>query len=318
MRPISLRKSRQWLVPVLVAGSWLAMPQAMSQHDQAAPAAADAVAAASSGVAAMGRTWNAAAFEETLRLYTAVHRSIEWPGVREPESFAYGPEAQQTLRLFRPTTGFSEPGPVIVFLHGNGLGEASDIAPGTEGLIYSHIGKLGPTVGGIGISVSYRTGAAASANSGVADLRLALGWIAENVGAYGGDAGTVVLLANSEGASIAARYLFDESAQLESGPGIAAAVLISGMFSDTVPELRRLIDRYQGARVPLALWSAGYDPGNVQAGIAEVYAAVCRKYQDCPWLERLHGHNHISHVLSLGTADMSVANELVRFYHSVR
>ncbi len=318
MTAFSPRHFRRSLGLVLASGALFAITPAVSQQSQDAAAVPDPIAATSQGVAALGRTWNAAAFEETLRLYTPVHRAIEWPGVLEPETIAYGSEPQQTLRLFRPTAGFSEPGPVIVFLHGNGLGEASDIAPGTDGLIYSHIGKLGPTVGGIGITVSYRTGVAASANAGVTDLRLALGWIAENVGEYGGDANTVVLLANSEGATIAARYLFDERAQLESGPGIAAAVLISGLFGDTAPDLGRLVERYEGPRVPLALWSAGYDPGNVQAGIAEVYAAVCRKYQDCPWLEQLHGHNHISHVLSLGTADMSAANALVRFYHTVR
>lgn len=291
-------------------------------HAQAAAAQAaagpDAGREAREGIAAIGREWNAAAYAETIRLYTAVHREIEWPGVLEPETHAYGSEPQQTLRLFQPEAGFSEPGPVIVFLHGNGLGEESDTAPGSDGLIYSHIGKLGPTVGGIGITVSYRTGDAATDRSGVVDLRLALQWISENVGTYGGDVDTIVLLANSDGATIAARYLFDESVQLESGPAIAAAVLVSGLFGDPAPEMRRLIERYEGPRVPLALWSAGYDRGDVQAGIAEVYAALCRKYQDCPWLEQLHGHNHISHVLSLGTADMSVSNALVRFYHTVR
>ena len=318
MTAISRRHCRPRLILVLAWGALLACTPALSQQSQGAAAVPDALAAASQGVAALGRTWNAAAFEETLRLYTPVHRAIPWPGVLEPETVAYGSEAQQTLRVFRPTAGFSEPGPVILFLHGNGLGEASDIAPGTDGLIYSHVGKLGPTAGGIGITMSYRTGAAATGQSGVTDLRLALEWIAENVGDYGGDVDTIVLLANSEGANIAAHYLFDSDSQPESGPGIAAAVLISGLFADSARELGRLIERYDGPRVPLALWSGGYDTGPVQAGIAEVYAALCRKYQDCPWFERLHGHNHVSHVLSIGTADLSASGALVRFYHTVR
>jgi hypothetical protein len=32
----------------------------------------------------------------------------------------------------------------------------------------------------------------------------------------------------------------------------------------------------------------------------------------------MHGHNHVSHILSLGTADTSAANALIRFYHTVR
>jgi triacylglycerol lipase len=285
-------------------------------HAQAA--APDSGQQAREGVAALGRDWNAAAYAETIRLYTAVHREIEWPGVLEPETFAYGPAPQQTLRVFRPEAGFSEPGPVIVYLHGNGLGEDSDTAPGSEGLVYGHVGKLGAFYGGIGITLNYRTGDAATTGSGVTDLRLALEWIAENVAPYGGDPETIVLLANSEGASIAAHYLFDHEAQLASGPGIAVAFLTSGLFGEAAPDLQRLIDRYEGPRVPLALWSAGLDVGSVQAGIAEVYAAICRKYQECPWFEQMHGHNHVSHILSLGTADTSAANALIRFYHTVR
>ena len=273
---------------------------------------------AQEGVAALGREWNAAAFAETVRLYTAVHRAVPWPGVLEPESFAYGTEPQQMLRVFRPEAGFSEPGPVILFIHGNGLGETSDIVPGSDGLLYSHMGKIGAAVGGIGISMNYRTGDAATDASGATDLRLALEWIQDNVAAYGGDVNTVVLIANSEGATLAASYLFDEAAQLESGPGIAAAVLISGLFVDEGPRLVRLIERYDGERVPLALWSAGYEAGDVQAGIAAVFSALCSKYDDCPWFEQLHGHNPVSAMLSLGTGEPTVQNALISFYHTVR
>lgn len=291
---------------------------ALAQSHTQAAAPPDAGRQALEGVAAIGRQWNAAAFAETIRLYTEAHRAVPWPGVLEPETVAYGSDPQQTLRMFRPEQGFSEPGPVLVFLHGNGLGESSDIAPGSEGLIYSNVGKLGPRVGGIGITVNYRTGDVATPHSGTTDLRLALQWVHDNIAQYGGDVNTVVLLANSEGATIAANYLFDEGAQLDSGPGIAVAVLISGLFGDDAPALRRLVDRYEGTRVPLALWSGGYDTGRVQAGIAELYAQICRKYEDCPWLELLREHNHLSAVLSLGTSDPSAQSALIRFYHTVR
>jgi triacylglycerol lipase len=299
------------LIAVLLGG-----PSAQAQFSGGNDPEAERLA--QEGVAALGREWNAAAFEETVRLYTAVHRAVPWPGVLEPESFAYGTEAQQTLRVFRPEAEFSEPGPVILFLHGNGLGETSDVVPGSDGLLYSHMGKLGAAVGGIGVVMNYRTGDVATMESGATDLRLALEWIQENVAAYGGDVNTVVLIANSEGATIAASYLFDEAAQPESGPGIAAAVLSSGLFVDKGPRIVRLIERYEGMRVPLALWSAGYDEGKVQAGIAGVFSALCSKYEECPRFEQLHGHNHVSAVLSLGTGEPTVQGALIGFYHTVR
>jgi hypothetical protein len=43
-----------------------------------------------------------------------------------------------------------------------------------------------------------------------------------------------------------------------------------------------------------------------------------RKYDGCPWSERLEGHNRVSHMMSLGTADTSALNALIGFYHTVR
>jgi arylformamidase len=302
---------------VALAGA-LATRDAAAQHAGASGPEVTPAMQARRGVAALGKTWDAAAFAETVRLYTAVHRDIEWPGIREPEAFHYGPDAQQTLRLFRPEQEFSEPSLVFVFLHGNGLPGSDEIAPGSEGLIYSHLGKLGASFGGLGITANYRTGRRATARTGAEDVRLLLGWIQTHVAEYGGDVNTVVLLANSEGATNVATYLFDERAQLESGPGVAAAVLSSGLFGDAAPELPRLIERYRGQRVPIALWSAEYDPANVEIGIAELYAQLCRKYQGCPTLAQVRGHNHVSHVMSLGTADTQVQNLLIQFYHTVR
>lgn len=270
------------------------------------------------GVAAIGNRWDADAFAETVALYTAVHRNIEWPGLLEPETFHYGPDPQQTFELFRPEQGFSEPGPVFVFLHGNGLGTSDRIAPGSEGLIYSHMGKLAATFGGIGLSMGYRNGSVATLESGAEDLRLVIEWIVEHIAPYGGDPGTIVLLANSEAATRAAAYLFNEHLQMSSGPGVAAAILSSGLFGDLEPAIAESAYAYAGEHVPLALWTAEYDTQQVADGIADLHELLCRKYDGCPWFEQIPGHNHVSHIMSLGTSDTSVLNSFIRFYHTVR
>lgn len=284
-------------------------------------------ARARDGVAALGRRWDSAAFAETVSLYTDVHRGVEWPGVLEPEVVRYGPDAEQTFALYRPEQGFSEPGPVFLFLHGNGLGDTNRIAPGSDGLIYSHLGKLGAVAGGIGVSMNYRyvsggagngDGTGARLEAGAEDLRLVIEWLVENISSYGGDPGTIVIVANSEGATTTAAYLFNEDWQPESGPNVAAAVLASGLFGSLAPEIERMALDYEGERVPLALWTAEYDTAEVADGIASLQETLCRKYDDCPWAEQLKGHNHVSHIMSLGTADTSVMNSLIRFYHTVR
>jgi predicted esterase len=283
-------------------------------------------ARARAGVAAMGTRWDEAAFAETVELYTAVHRGVEWPGVLEPELVRYGPGVEQTFEVYRPEQGFGEPGPVFLFLHGNGLGNAERIAPGSDGLIYSHLGKLGALAGGIGVAMSYRLsvggsgsdGTAATLAAGAEDLRRVIEWLGENVSSYGGDPGTIVVLASSEGATTTAAYLFNEEWQTDSGPHVAAAILASGLFGSLAPEIEQLVLDYEGERVPLALWTAQYDTAEVADGIADLHEILCRKYEGCPWTDHLEGHNHVSHIMSLGTADTSALNSFIRFYHTVR
>ena len=232
---------------------------------------------------------------------------------------------EQTFEVYRPEQGFSEPGPVIVFLQGNGLGNGDRAAPGSDGLIYRHLGKLGAFAGGIGVSMSYRTAGgradddtAAALEASAEDLRLVVEWLAENVSKYGGDPGTIVVVANAEAATATAAYLFNEAWQTSSGPKVAAAILASGHFGSLAPEIERLVFDYKGERVPLALWTAQYDTAEVAAGIADLHEMLCRKYAGCPWTDHIEGHNQVSHMMSLGTADTSVLNSFIRFYHTVR
>lgn len=278
----------------------------------------EAMVRAREGVAAIGTRWDAEAYAETVSLYTAVHREVAWPGVLEPETVRYGSNEQQTFELFRPEQGFSEPGPVFVFLPGNGLGSSDPVAPASDGLIYSNIGKLAATAGGIGLTMSYRSGATATLESGAEDLRLVLEWIVEHIAPYGGDPDTIVLLANAEGATQAAAYLFNENWQMSSGPGVAAVILSSGRFGALEPAIAESVMEYDGEPVPLALWNAEYDPREVTDSINALHDLLCDKYDGCPWLERLQGHNQVSQMMSLGTSDTSALNALIRFYHTVR
>jgi acetyl esterase/lipase len=293
-----------------------ANPQAAPESGASETSAATERARA--GVAALGQRWDAAAYAETVALYTAVHRELEWPGLLEPQTISYGPDAEQTFDLFLPEQGFSEPGPVFVFLHGNGLGSGQRNVPGSDGLIYSHVGKLAATFGGIGISMGYRNDPNPTLEDGAEDVRLVVRWIRDNIAPYGGDPDTIVLTGNSEGAVRAAAYLFNEAWQLPEGPGVAAAVLSSGQFASDQSGIEQLVFDYKGERVPLALWKAEYDPPEITSGVADLHELLCRKYDGCPWYETITGHNHVSHLMSFGTDDEYAMYALIRFYHTVR
>jgi len=78
-----------------------------------------------------------------------------------------------------------------------------------------------------------------------------------------------------------------------------------------------LVDSYAGKQVPVYLWSAEYDPANIETSVAEMYASLCRKYSDCPMYTQWQGYNHVSHVMSIGTADATITGGIIRFYHDV-
>jgi triacylglycerol lipase len=310
----------------------IGMGTAVAQHGAAPSPDRTAAFEARAGVAAIGKQWNAQVNADTTRLYTALQHHVDSSGIRQIADLSYGPHEQQTFDLFVPEGGFSEPSTVLIYLHGGGLSRGDKNTEGSDGLIYGNVGRWIARAGGIGINANYRLVPDAKWPSGAEDIRLLLEWVRENIGPYGGDPNNVVLMGNSAGATHLATYLFHEPSQLQDGPGITAAILSSGAFGQAAEsDAARayygedgaarmplaLVDSYQGKAVPVLLWSAEYDVPSIEAGVAEMYAKLCRKYEDCPMFVQFQGHNHVSHVMSIDSADMEVANVIMRFYHTV-
>jgi triacylglycerol lipase len=281
-------------------------------------AAADSVHAARARIAALGNNWNAEVAAATGVAYAQLREAQNDAGIVRTNAISYGPDPKQTLDLFVPEGGFSEGTTVLVYLHGDALAPAADNVP-----------KSIASVGGIGVLARYRDGPAVRWPAGAEDVRLLLNWINDNIEQHGGDRKLIVLMGNSTGATHIAEYLFDQRAQRPEGLGVASAILSSGVFDAAFgDDLNHyfdgaasstplaLVEHYTGEQVPLMLWSAEYDPPAVQAGVAELFAKLCRSPRGCPTYERLAGANHVSHVLSLGSTDTAAASTLFRFYHT--
>ena len=281
-------------------------------------AAGDPVRAARAQIAALGNDWNAEVAAATGVVYALLRDAQSDTGIVRTNAISYGPDPAQTLDVFVPEGGFSEGTTVLVYLHGDALAPNAD-----------NVAKSTASVGGIGVLARYRNGPAVRSPAGAEDVRLLLNWVNDNIEQHGGDRKLIVLMGNSTGATHIAEYLFDERAQRPDGLGVAAAVLSSGVFDAAFgDDLSRyfegaasstplaLVDDYAGEQVPLMLWSAEYDPPVVQAGVAELFAKLCRSPAGCPTYERLPGANHVSHVLSLGSTDTAAAGTLFRFYHT--
>jgi len=289
-----------------------------AQHAAAtSDAAADAVRAARARIAALGNNWNAEVAAATGAIYAELRGAQSDAGIVRTDAISYGPDPAQTLDLFVPEGGFSEGTTVLVYLHGDALAPNADNVP-----------KLMASGGGIGVLARYRSGPEVRSPAGAEDVRQLLNWVNDNIEQHGGDRDLIVLMGNSTGATHIAEYLFDQRAQRPDGLGVASAILSSGVFdaafgddlshyfdgaASSMP--LALVDHYAGEQVPLMLWSAEYDPPVVQAGVAELFAKLCRS-RGCPTYERLAGANHGSHVLSLGSTDTAAVGALFRFYHT--
>ena len=290
----------------------------------------DLLQSAFEGIAEIGKQWSGEVNVATQILYTPLHKAVDDEGLVLHADIAYGEDPLQNFDLWVSDMDFRESGPVLVYFHGGGLVRGDKVNPGTDSLIYSNIGKFVARMGGVGINANYRLAPAAKWPDGAEDLRLIIEWIKENVAEFGGDPDNIILMGNSAGATHVATYLYHEDSQLPEGPGIKAAVLSScGCGSDASvyygddPVLRAarsplgLVDSYEGDHVPVYLWSAEYDPANIETSVARLYAKLCGKYADCPMYTQWQGYNHVSHVMSINTRDTTITDGLMRFYHDL-
>jgi acetyl esterase/lipase len=321
--PGSRRLVRRAARILLIAGAF-GSAAALAQQDRS-------VDEARAVVAGLGKQWNGQVNTATRAAYVKLQQQVDPGQIKQISDLSYGAHELQKIDLFY-TEGSSEPGPVVIYFHGGGLTGGDKVGP--DGLIYSNIMRFIARMGGVGVNANYRLVPEVRFPAGAEDMHMVLEWVQEHIADYGGDPGAVFLMGNSAGSRHVATYLFHEASQFDDGPRIVGAMLGSGSYTASHNDSGRayygdnaadreahaplgLLESYEGEVVPMFLWSAEYDPISIEGGVAEMYAALCRKYQDCPAYTQFQGHNHVSHVMSIDSKDTEVADAVARFMHSV-
>ncbi len=140
-----------------------------------------------------------------------------WEGVRDALAFGATPqretlaeitlipepsiagESTLNVNVFTPTPGGDAALPVLVYIHGGGFTAGSPASPWYDGASFNRDGV-------VTVSISYRLGFdgfglidGAPDNRGVLDWLLALEWVQQNIGAFGGDASRVTIVGQSAG-----------------------------------------------------------------------------------------------------------------------
>ncbi|AKZ53320.1 Carboxylesterase [Streptomyces ambofaciens ATCC 23877] len=133
-----------------------------------------------------------------------------------------------TLNVWMPAASGGDL-PVMVFVHGGGF-----VAGSTRSALYD--GSAFARDGVVLVTLNYRLGIAgfldlpgAPANRGLLDVVAALGWVRENIAAFGGDPHNVTLFGQSAGATLVGGVLATPSAAgllrraiVQSGSGLGA------------------------------------------------------------------------------------------------
>jgi para-nitrobenzyl esterase len=135
-------------------------------------------------------------------------QSAELPGA---PSWSPGDEDVLTLNVWAPADASGLP--VLVWLHGGAYTFGSSAQPDFDGTVLARDGRV------VVVTVNYRLGfegfghvPSAPANRGLLDQVAALRWVRDNIGAFGGDPGSVTVAGQSAGAtSVACLMVMDRA-----------------------------------------------------------------------------------------------------------
>lgn len=141
-------------------------------------------------------------------------------------SVPYGANLRQTLDVWAPRRSFGQPLPVVIFFYGGGWNEGAAADYGFAGAAYAGNGF-------IAVVPDYRLVPSVRFPAFVEDGALAVKWVRDNIGRYGGDPGRVTIAGHSAGAYIGAMLTLDRRYLRKAGVDptiVRAAALLSGPY----------------------------------------------------------------------------------------
>ena len=267
--------------------------------------------------------------DPTEALYAPLHASEPYPEVRLARDLRYGLDVRHMLDMFTPVQkdGFR---PILVFVHG-GAFMRGDRRVG-KGIFHDNIALWAVQNGMIGVNISYRLAPEHPWPKAQNDIRLALEWLQVHAAEWGGDASRIVLMGHSAGAAHVAQYLAFGQFQPESGAGVLAAALLSGIFDPETAEDNGPLRAYFGADtsrypymsavsglvasgIPLFIAYAELDPEDFSRQSQQLASAFQHRGQGTACY-RLQGHSHMSEIYSINTADDALSTRLRDFIQS--
>ncbi len=242
----------------------------------------------------------------------------------------YGPDARHRLDVFQPVSAGAHLRPVVAFVHGGGFVRGDKGAP--DAPFYNNVGVWAVQNGLVGVTLTYRLAPGATWPAGPQDVASAVEWLGENVSRYGGDPARIFVMGQSAGAAHVAGYVAGHHGQ-KPGTRIAGAMMMSGLYDLLALKLGPFEEAYFGSdrsriaaastvealantELPCLFSVAELDPHTFQNQAIRLVDAHWAAKGRWPRMLYLHGHNHISPMLQLGSRVDTLGHELLEFIRS--
>jgi len=277
-----------------------------------------------SEIAKLGAQFNPDVLAATRALY-AGQIAPPSPAIRAEYDIAYGPDARQTLDIYSEHGG-GPAKPVLLYVPGGGFTGGDKRLDDT---FYGNLARWFAAEGFVVVTMNYRLAPDHVWPSGAEDVGSALAWITANIGTRGGDPDRILLFGQSAGATHVATSLYHPKIATPTS-GVRGAVLASGLYRMTeqhrAPNLlayfgsdaaqygdRSPITHVENSKLPMLLTVAEFDPAMLASPTYLLAEAITRRDGKAPEVVWLKGHNHVSTVLSFGTADDLFGRKVVAF-----
>jgi triacylglycerol lipase len=300
--------------------------------DSASPAnaAAEHVAAE---IRKLGRAFNPDVLKATTALFTPLQQRAPKDGVTVEKDIAYGDDPRNRLDVFVPVKKPAAPAPVVMYVHGGGYigGERSPV----PGLIYDNVPTFFARNGLIGVNMTYRLAPQHKWPSGAADVGKALAWLKANIARFGGDPNRIFLMGQSAGATHVATWTFVPEVHGSAGPGIAGAMLLSGVYAPQHPvyspgkpaensiayygadeskyAAMSPLNHVKPGHPPVMVCVTEFDPYPLAWPSAALAAELAKCDKKMPWFVFSRDHNHVSPALQINGETDGLGAELLEF-----
>lgn len=236
---------------------------------------------------------------------------------------AYGEHPRHRLDVY-PPQGASRG--TVIYVHGGGFvgGDKN-----SDGVFYVNVGRWLARNGWTAVIPNYRLAPAETWPAGARDLTGVMQWVRGKAKDLVPQGAPVVVWGQSAGASHAASWLFDGDARGGGKTEASAVMLMSGFYQAAAPlaggpklyfgddeslyAQRSPLTHVAAVKMPLWLGLAEFDPGVIAHHTYELARAVTLANGRSPDFHFFRGHNHVSTVQSLGSAQVNAGAEVLRF-----